>query len=163
MGEFLEIAEGGKDEKYSLLLKQVKALAVHETDKIAFLGNVTSMIHFTFGFLWTGFYKVCGSVLVLWPFQGPMACSRINYGKGVCGTAWKEGRTVIVDDVNEFPGHIACSSDSKSEIVVPVVVDGRIEAVLDIDSEKLSTFDETDAIWLNKINNIVAKFLSHSH
>ena len=111
------------------------------------------MIHHTFGFWWTGFYRVIGNELVLGPFQGPLACSRIDYGRGVCGTAWKERRTVIVPDVEKFPGHIACSSDSRSEIVVPVydITGKTIIAVLDIDSTGLDTFDDIDREWLEKI------------
>ena len=116
------------------------------------MANVASMIHHTFGFWWTGFYRVIDNELVLGPFQGPLACSRIKFGRGVCGTAWKEERTQVVPDVEKFPGHIACSSASKSEIVVPLFgADGKVTAVLDIDSENLSTFDDTDKEWLEMI------------
>ena len=115
------------------------------------MANVAAMIHHTFGFWWTGFYRVIGEELVLGPFQGPLACSRIAYGRGVCGTAWKEQRTQVVPNVEQFPGHIACSSASKSEIVVPLFKDGKVVAVLDIDSEQLATFDETDKQWLERI------------
>ena len=123
------------------------------------MANIAAMIHQTFGFLWTGFYRVVGEELVLGPFQGPMACSRIGFGKGVCGTAWKEARTVIVPDVDAFPGHIACSSDSRSEIVVPVFSkDGdEVTAVLDIDSIETATFDDTDREWLEKIASLIQK------
>lgn len=151
MAENLIISEGNKEQKYILLHDQIKALTEGEDDKIANMANISSMIHQTFGFWWTGFYRVCGNELVLGPFQGPLACSRIPYGKGVCGTAWKEGRTLIVPDVDKFPGHIACSSLSRSEIVVPVFFKGEISAVLDIDSKELATFDETDGKWLEKI------------
>jgi GAF domain-containing protein len=113
------------------------------------------MIHSTFGFWWTGFYRVIDGELVLGPFQGPLACSRIKYGKGVCGTAWKEQKTQVVEDVELFPGHIACSSLSRSEIVVPIWHDNEICGVLDIDSEKLATFDQTDKEWLEKIVELI--------
>lgn len=151
MAEELHIAQGGKEEKYALLYKQVTALVESENDTIANMANVAAMIHYTFGFWWTGFYRVSGEQLVLGPFQGPLACSRIAYGRGVCGTAWKEERTQVVPDVEQFPGHIACSSASKSEIVVPMFKDGIVVAVLDIDSEHLATFDETDKLWLERI------------
>ena len=151
MAEELHIAQGGKEEKYTLLYKQVTALVESENDTIANMANVAAMIHYTFGFWWTGFYRVSGEQLVLGPFQGPLACSRIAYGRGVCGTAWKEERTQVVPDVEQFPGHIACSSASKSEIVVPLLKDGKVVAVLDIDSEHLATFDETDKLWLERI------------
>ena len=147
MAEELHIAQGGKEEKYALLYKQIAAVTENESDTIANMANVAAMIHATFGFWWTGFYRVVGEELVLGPFQGPLACSRIAYGRGVCGTAWKEQRTQVVPDVEQFPGHIACSSASKSEIVVPLFKDGEITAVLDIDSEHLATFDETDRQW----------------
>ena len=151
MAEELQIAHGGKEEKYALLHKQIAALAESETDTIANMANASAMIHHTFGFWWTGFYRVQGEELILGPFQGPLACSRIKYGRGVCGTAWKEKRTQVVPDVEQFPGHIACSSASKSEIVVPIIKDGEVTAVLDIDSEHLATFDNTDKQWLEKI------------
>lgn len=151
MAEELLIAEGGKQERYALLYKQVAALVEGENDKIANMANVAAMIHSTFGFWWTGFYRVQGEELVLGPFQGPLACSRIRYGRGVCGTAWKEQRTQVVADVEQFPGHIACSSLSRSEIVVPVWRDDEVVAVLDIDSQYLATFDEVDKEWLERI------------
>lgn len=151
MAEELHIARGGKEEKYALLYKQIAALLQDENDPIANMANVAAMIHHTFGFWWTGFYRVVGDGLVLGPFQGPLACSRIAYGRGVCGTAWKEHVTQVVPDVDEFPGHIACSSASKSEIVVPIIKDGEVTAVLDIDSERLATFDSTDKEWLERI------------
>lgn len=122
-----------------------------ETDMTANMANLSAMIHQAFGFWWTGFYWVCNEELVLGPFQGPIACTRIAYGKGVCGSAWQREETIVVPDVEEFPGHIACSSESRSEIVVPVWRDGKVMAVLDIDSEKLGTFDETDKEWLERI------------
>ena len=151
MAENLLIAEGSKEEKYALLHKQIAALTEGENDPIANMANVAAMIHSTFGFWWTGFYRVVGDQLVLGPFQGPLACSRIKYGRGVCGTAWKEQQTQVVPDVELFPGHIACSSLSRSEIVVPVWHGDEIVAVLDIDSEHLATFDEVDKEWLEKI------------
>ena len=156
MAEELHISDGSKDEKYEVLYRQIVSLTEYETDAIANMANIAAMIDGTFGFWWTGFYRVCGEELVLGPFQGPLACSRIRFGKGVCGTAWKLRQTVIVPDVNKFPGHIACSSASKSEIVVPVLdQEGSVRAVLDIDSDELDTFDETDRIWLEKIVKLI--------
>ena len=141
-----------KTEKYRLLERQVAALLEGETDVIAKMANVAAVLHETFGFWWTGFYRVAGDELVLGPFQGPVACMHIPFGKGVCGTAWKRNETVVVPDVEQFPGHIACSSASRSEIVVPVHgPDGTVTAVLDIDSDRLATFDEEDMVWLEKI------------
>jgi len=153
MAENLIISDGSKEEKYAVLYEQIKALAEGENDIIANMANISSMIHQTFGFWWTGFYRVCGQELVLGPFQGPLACSRIRFGRGVCGTAWKEAQTIVVPDVELFPGHIACSSDSRSEIVVPVfnTEEREIIAVLDIDSAELNTFDQIDKEWLEKI------------
>ena len=157
MAENLIVSEGCKDEKYRVLHAQIKALTEGESDLTANMANISSMIHQTFGFWWTGFYRVCGQELILGPFQGPLACSRIPFGRGVCGTAWKNAETVIVPDVDAFPGHIACSSASKSEIVVPVFgADGAsIIAVLDIDSDSLDTFDQTDRLWLEKITRLI--------
>lgn len=151
MAEELIIAQGGKEEKYAVLYRQIEALMEGESDMIANMANVAAMIHSTFRFWWTGFYRVVGEELVLSPFQGDLACSRIKYGRGVCGTAWKEAATQVVPDVELFPGHIACSSLSRSEIVVPVWQCGEIVAVLDIDSEHLATFDQVDKQWLEKI------------
>ena len=145
-----------KTEKYRLLERQVAALLEGETDVIAKMANVAAVLHETFGFWWTGFYRVAGDELVLGPFQGPVACMHIPFGKGVCGTAWKRNETVVVPDVEQFPGHIACSSASRSEIVVPVHgPDGTVTAVLDIDSDRLATFDEEDRVWLEKIVKLV--------
>lgn len=144
-----------KNEKYAALLPQVKALCEGETDMIAKMANVSALLHSEFGFWWTGFYRVADNELVLGPFQGPIACVHIAYGRGVCGTAWKERRTVVVPDVEEFPGHIACSSESRSEIVVPVFHGDDIIAVLDIDSRELATFDQTDAHWLEQIVSLL--------
>ena len=151
-----------KERTYRTLVPQAEALLAGESDPVARMANLAALIHTTFGFWWTGFYRVEGDVLILWPFQGPVACTRIPCGKGVCGTAWKEARTVVVPDVEAFPGHIACSSLSKSEIVVPVFAaagtgaDHRVvTAVLDIDSTSLGAFDEIDARWLEKICELI--------
>ena len=139
-----------KKEKYQQLYKQLESLLDGESDQIANMANMAALIHETFGFWWTGFYIVKDEQLVLGPFQGPVACTRIPYGKGVCGTAWQRQETIVVPDVEEFPGHIACSSLSRSEIVVPIFADGSVYAVLDIDSKELATFDQTDKEWLEK-------------
>lgn len=144
-------SNASKEEKYADLLPQIEAVIDGEPDIIANMANVACMIQETFQFWWTGFYRVIDNQLVLGPFQGPMACTRIKFGKGVCGTAWKEAQTIIVKDVDQFPGHIACSSASRSEIVVPLKVNGEVVGVLDIDSEKLSNFDSTDQKWLEKV------------
>ena len=163
-----------KRETYEALMPQIEALVSGETDLIANMANVAAVLHEAFGFWWTGFYRVTGEglqvtgeglqvtgkglqELVLGPFQGPMACTRIPYGKGVCGTAWQRGETVIVPDVHAFAGHIACSSESNSEIVVPIWQDGKVIAVLDIDSKDYNTFDETDKIYLEQIVKIISK------
>lgn len=151
MAENLQVSDGTKTERYELLYKQVRSVVEGESDAIANMANVAAMIHQTFGFLWTGFYRAAGDVLVLGPFQGPLACSRIAYGRGVCGTAWKQRATLVVPDVGQFPGHIACSSASRSEIVVPVIADGKVSAVLDIDSERIASFDDIDRMWLERI------------
>ena len=153
-----------KQEQYESLLPQVVALVQDEGDLVANMANVAAVLHEAFGFWWTGFYRVQSShawtddrkELVLGPFQGPIACTRIPYGKGVCGTAWQRGETVIVPDVHQFPGHIACSSLSQSEIVVPVFRGNEVIAVLDIDSKELATFDETDRYYLEKIAGCLA-------
>lgn len=140
-----------KEERYIALLPQVAALTGTEDDLVANMANIAAALKETFSFWWVGFYLVKGHELVLGPFQGPVACTRIAIGKGVCGMAWKERRTVIVDDVDQFPGHIACSSFSRSEIVLPLLKDGEIMGVLDVDSEHLSHFDETDAKYLQQL------------
>lgn len=157
MAEELIISDGCKEEKYALLHSQVVALTEGESDVISNMANIAAMIHSTFNFWWTGFYRVIDNQLILGPFQGPLACSRIGFGKGVCGTAWKLQKTVIVPDVEKFPGHIACSSASRSEIVVPVFdkVSKKVTAVLDIDSDSLETFDQTDRIWLERIVKMI--------
>lgn len=151
MAEQLIIPQGTKQERYDALLPQIAAVLEGEDDLIANMANLAAMLHETFGFWWTGFYRVQGDELVLGPFQGPLACTRIRKGRGVCGTAWAERRTQIVPDVECFPGHIACSSASRSEIVVPVFRGDDIIAVLDIDSTRLATFDETDRHHLEQI------------
>ena len=151
MAESLSIASGSKTDKYSLLVAQVKALTEGEPNRVANLANTASALKMTFGFFWVGFYLVEGNELVLGPFQGPIACTRIAKGKGVCGTSWERNETLVVPDVDAFPGHIACSSDSRSEIVVPVVKNGEVVAVLDVDSDVLNDFDDTDAAYLPEL------------
>ena len=146
-----------KREQYQLITEQIRALIEGETDKVAVMANVCAVIHETMGFWWTGFYRVKGDELVLGPFQGPVACMHIGYGKGVCGTAWKEQHTIVVPDVEQFPGHIACSSLSRSEIVLPVFTqDGSVSAVLDIDSKELATFDTIDKEYLEEICKLLS-------
>ena len=141
-----------KEEKYRLLTAQVKSLIEGEKDSVSVMANVSAAVHEAMGFFWTGFYIVHGDELHLGPFQGSVACMHIPFGRGVCGTAWKEAKTIVVPDVEEFPGHIACSSLSRSEIVVPVFdTEGKVKAVLDIDSKELNTFDEIDQKWLEEI------------
>lgn len=145
-----------KNEKYQLLTKQISALIEGETDSVAVMANVCAAIHETMGFFWTGFYRVKNGELVLGPFQGPVACMHIGFGRGVCGTAWKQRETIVVPDVEQFLGHIACSSLSRSEIVVPVFSkDGEVQAVLDIDSKELATFDDTDRQYLEEICRMI--------
>ena len=155
MAEHLDIIEGTKQEKYEALLPQIESVVQDEPDIIANMANIASMLHETFHFWWTGFYRVADGELVLGPFQGPMACTRIRKGRGVCGTAWAEDQTQLVPDVDLFPGHIACSSASRSEIVVPLHRNGQIIGVLDIDSEHLSTFDQTDQKYLEQIATLL--------
>ena len=159
MAEELNIIEGTKEEKYEALLKQIESVVADESDLVANMANVASMIHETFHFWWTGFYRVISdNELVLGPFQGPLACTRIRKGRGVCGTAWAEAKTQVVPDVDLFPGHIACSSASRSEIVVPLFDEkDKIFAVLDIDSAELNTFGETDKLYLEKIADLMKK------
>ncbi|MFM7671094.1 MAG: GAF domain-containing protein [Bacteroidota bacterium] len=156
MAEDLHLHSGSKEEQYRSLLPQIKGLLTGETDVTANLGNVAAALKEQFGWLWVGFYLVKkneqgSDELVLGPFQGPVACTRIRFGKGVCGSAWKEGKTLIVPDVEEFPGHIACSSLSKSEIVIPLLHNGTIWGVLDVDSVELATFDEIDEHYLKEV------------
>ena len=144
-----------KDERYRILYQQIISVLEGENDPVANMANVAALIHETFGFWWTGFYIVKGKELVLGPFQGPVACTRIPFGKGVCGSAWERKESIVVPDVEEFPGHIACSSLSRSEIVVPVFRDGEVDGVLDIDSKDLEAFDQTDRAWLEKITGLM--------
>ncbi len=157
MAGTLQIGTGTKEDKYRILLPQLRALAEGETDRVALMANVAAALHETFGFLWTGFYRVMGGELVVGPFQGPVACMRIPYGKGVCGTAWAESRALVVPDVDAFPGHIACSPLSRSEIVVPLFDNGAVCGVLDIDSKELGCFDETDRHWLEEVAGLIMK------
>ena len=147
----------GKIEKYKTIFEQIKAVVEDEDDVIANMANMSAMLHETFGYWWTGFYRVDpeSAQLVLGPFQGPVACTRIAFGKGVCGTAWERRSTVVVPDVHQFPGHIACSSASNSEIVVPVFRNEEVVAVLDIDSTDFNTFDDTDKEWLERIVSLI--------
>ena len=150
-------AAKAKRDKYSLVYKQVEALVEGEDDCIANMSNIAALLHGTFGFWWTGFYVVKGDELVLGPFQGPIACSRIPFGRGVCGAAWKRKESIIVPDVEQFPGHIACSSLSRSEIVVPVLSGGNVIALIDIDSKELNTFDGIDREHLERIADLIGK------
>lgn len=152
MAEDLYIENGSKEEMYCTLLPQLKNLIADEEDLIANLANISAALKETFHFFWVGFYLVKGEELVLGPFQGPIACTRIRKGRGVCGTAWAKAETLVVPDVDVFPGHIACSSLSRSEIVVPLIREnGEVWGVLDIDSENLNSFDETDARFLEEV------------
>ena len=156
MAEELAIAQGTKIEQYELLLPQIKALIAAEKDTIATLSNVCAALKEQFSHLWIGFYLVKNDELVLGPFQGPIACTRIQKGKGVCGSSWAQAKTLVVSDVEKFPGHIACSSQSKSEIVVPILKNTHVVAVLDIDSIDLSTFDETDKLYLEDLAEAIS-------
>lgn len=151
MAEDLNIISGNKTEKYQSLVPQIKALLEGEPDVVANLANVSAALKEQFGWLWTGFYLVKSQELVLGPFQGPVACTRIKYGRGVCGSSWEQARTLIVPDVEKFPGHIACSSLSRSEIVVPLIRNGVVVGVLDVDSEQPDHFDEVDKQYLEEI------------
>ncbi|MDR1524086.1 MAG: GAF domain-containing protein [Tannerella sp.] len=156
MAENLYIMQSGnKEDRYKTLIPQIEALVRTEKDLIANLANISAAIHQTFGFFWVGFYLVKGDELVLAPFQGHVACTRIKRGKGVCGTAWDAAETVIVQDVNKFPGHIACSAESKSEIVVPLISGDNVFGVLDVDSDIRNNFDETDRIYLEEICKLI--------
>jgi len=151
MAEDLHIATGSKQEQYELLIPQIEALLQGETDLVANLANVAAALREQFSWWWVGFYLVKNGELVLGPFQGPVACTRIRKGRGVCGTSWEKAQTLIVPDVEQFPGHIACSSLSKSEIVVPLIRDGEVWGVLDVDSEFPDFFDQTDQHYLQQI------------
>ncbi|NVK51221.1 MAG: GAF domain-containing protein [Cyclobacteriaceae bacterium] len=160
MAENLYIPEKAtKAEKYQNLLPQIEALIHGEPDLYANLSNITAALKEAFGFFWVGFYLVKNDQLVLGPFQGPIACTRINFGKGVCGTAWKEAKTQLVPDVDLFPGHIACSSASRSEIVVPLLKNGEVQLVLDVDSDELNDFDQDDQRYLEQLMEILARQL----
>lgn len=162
MAENLYIPENAtKQEKYEVLLPQIEALTVYETDLVANLANISSALHQVFSWWWVGFYWVKENELVLAPFQGPIACTRIAFGKGVCGTAWKERKTHLVPDVEQFPGHIACSSATKSEIVVPIFnQNDEVMGVLDVDSERDDVLDEIDVFYLEKISKMITKIHS---
>ncbi|HXD76921.1 MAG TPA: GAF domain-containing protein [Puia sp.] len=151
MAEDLQLATGSKSEQYRSLLPQLRALTDGERDRVANLANIAAALKQQFGWLWVGFYLVKDGELVVGPFQGPVACTRIRKGKGVCGSSWQQGRTLIVPDVEAFPGHIACSSLSRSEIVVPIFDGGEVVGVLDADSSELNTFDEEDGRWLEEL------------
>lgn len=157
MAEELTLISGSKEEQYLSLLPQVRSLIEGEVDLVANLANVAAALKEAFDFFWVGFYLVKQDQLVLGPFQGPVACTRIRKGKGVCGTAWQEGATLLVPDVEVFPGHIACSSLSRSEIVVPLIKDGEVWGVLDIDSDLLNFFDETDRKYLEEMCGYLSK------
>jgi L-methionine (R)-S-oxide reductase len=160
MAESITIVGESKKEKYQSLIPQIKALVEGETDVIANLSNIMAVLKQAMNFLWVGVYFVKGNELVLGPFQGPLACTRIALGKGVCGTAWKEKEVIIVPDVDQFPGHIACSSDSKSEIVLPVFnKNAEVALILDVDSNKLNDLDETDKIYLQQVVEIIEKLI----
>ena len=161
MAEKIDVLkDGSREEQYQNILPQIKALLEGESDTIANLANISAVLKEAFSFLWVGFYIVKGEQLVLGPFQGRIACTRINYGKGVCGTAWKENRTITVADVNTFAGHIACDSESRSEIVIPIQKQGKVVAVLDVDSEIEANFSEIDAKYLQKIVCILENIYS---
>lgn len=148
-----------KTSRYEALLPQIEALTTGEPDLIANLSNIAAALKQTMNFFWVGFYLVKNNELVLGPFQGPIACTRIAFGKGVCGASWKEKKTILVANVDEFPGHIACSSDSKSEIVLPAFKNNEVALVLDVDSDKLNDFDEADAMYLGKVMTIIEKMI----
>lgn len=155
MAEELKIVSGSKEEQYQSLLPQISALLEGEHDEIANMANVCAALKEQFHFFWVGFYMVKGEELVLGPFQGPVACTRIKKGKGVCGASWAQEQTLIVPDVEVFPGHIACSAASKSEIVIPIIRNEKVIGVLDVDSAELDSFDETDAAYLAKIIDLI--------
>ncbi|MFT5581163.1 MAG: L-methionine (R)-S-oxide reductase [Psychromonas sp.] len=157
MAEELNISIGTKEEIYKSLIPQIKALITGEEDLIANTANICAALQSTFNWLWVGFYFVKNDQLVLGPFQGPIACTRILKGKGVCGTAWEKNLTLIVDDVDAFPGHIACSSDSKSEIVIPITKNNEVIALLDVDSRELNNFDDIDRLYLEELTLCVSE------
>lgn len=151
MAEELVKIEGSKSEIYSSLIPQIKALVGDENDLVANQANIAAALKEAFGFLWVGFYNVREDMMILGPFQGPIACTRIRKGKGVCGTVWETKKPIVVDNVDEFPGHIACSTLSKSEVVIPLIQECQVIAVLDIDSDQLASFDDNDVLYLNEI------------
>jgi L-methionine (R)-S-oxide reductase len=157
--ELIVSASTDKKEKYRTLLPQVESLVAGEADLIANLSNIAAALRQTLGFFWVGFYIVKDNQLVLGPFQGPIACTRINFGKGVCGASWKEKRTILVPNVDEFPGHIACSSASKSEIVLPAFKNDEVALVLDVDSDQLNDFDDIDQQGLEHLMKIIERLL----
>lgn len=160
MAENLIISQAtDKVVRYQTLVPQIVALTSGETDLVANLSNIAAALKQTMNFFWVGFYIVKNNELVLGPFQGPIACTRIAFGKGVCGACWKEKKTIIVPNVDEFPGHIACSSDSKSEIVLPAIKNGEVALVLDVDSDQLNDFDETDNVYLSQIMSMIEKMI----
>jgi GAF domain-containing protein len=155
MAEDLSVVQGTKEEKYKSVIPQIKALVEGEPDLVANLANIVAALMEQFRWLWVGFYLVKESQLVLAPFQGPVACTRIKKGRGVCGTSWEKAQTIIVEDVEKFPGHIACSSKSQSEIVVPVIRNNKVMGVLDVDSEQLAAFDSVDQQYLQEIVDLI--------
>lgn len=155
MAEDLQITKGSKEEQYQSLIPQLKGLLEGETDDVANMANMVAALKEQFGWFWVGFYMVKNEELVLAPFQGPVACTRIKKGRGVCGSSWEKAQTLVVPDVEKFPGHIACSSLSKSEIVVPLIRNGNVVGVLDVDSDAYNQFDETDKIYLEQIVNLL--------
>jgi len=159
MAEELVLQHGHKVEQYQSILPQIQAIVEDESDVIANLANICAALKQQFGWFWIGFYLVKGNELVLGPFQGPIACTRIAKGRGVCGSAWQQQQVIVVPDVDQFPGHIACSSDSKSEIVLPIMKNGECVGVLDIDSDELNQFDEIDAEYLKQLISVIEKFI----
>lgn len=160
MAEQIIITGGGKVDIYNEIIPQIESVVEYESDLIANLSNITAILREAFGFFWVGFYLVKGDELVLGPFQGTLACTRIKRGRGVCGSSWSRGETIVVEDVEKFDGHIACSSASKSEVVVPIFVDGTVVAVIDVDSDELSSFDNDDAIALERIAKITSNLFT---
>lgn len=159
MAEELVLQQGHKVEQYQSILPQIRAIVEDESDVIANLANICAALKQQFGWFWIGFYLVKGNELVLGPFQGPIACTRIAKGRGVCGSAWQQQQVIVVPDVDQFPGHIACSSDSKSEIVLPIMKNGECVGVLDIDSDELNQFDEIDTEYLKQLMSVIEKFI----
>lgn len=159
MAEELVLQHGHKVEQYQSILPQIQAIVEDESDVIANLANICAALKQQFGWFWIGFYLVKGNELVLGPFQGPIACTSIAKGRGVCGSAWQQQQVIVVPDVDQFPGHIACSSDSKSEIVLPIMKNGECVGVLDIDSDELNQFDEIDAEYLKQLMSVIEKFI----